>query len=145
MKNKLEEWKLTGNNLVYALGCMVMVLAGFLPYVHSEGKNLSLMDGTDGIFFLMLAVLIVIFIVFEKKKTVGVLGIILTYLGAYELAHTYGVISKTGQAISYRPGYFVLLAGTCIVLAASSYFVYRNGLKNLINRVFDRCFPVKEV
>lgn len=144
MKNKLENWKLTGNNLVYALGCIVMVLAGFLPYVHSEGHNMSLMDGNDGIFFLMFAVLIFIFIVFEKKKVVGILGIILTYLGAYELAHTFGVMSKTGQALSLKPGYFVLLAGTLIVLAASSYFVYRNGLKDLINRVFDRFFPVKE-
>ena len=145
IQSKRKAWKLTGNNLVYALGCILMMIAAFLPYVCSDENNLSLMDGTDGIFFLMLAVLIFIFISFEKNKTVGILGIVLTYCGTYELVHTLGVIGNSGQVIAVRTGFYVLLAGTLIILVASSYFVYRNGLKNLINRVFDRFFPAKEV
>lgn len=140
----LDRWNLKGNHLVYAIGCLFMVIAGFLPYVNNDKGNLSLMDGTDGIFFLMFSVLMFIFIVFDKEKVVGVLGIIAVYLGAYELAHTFGVMQKTGQAIALKQGYFVLLMGTIIILAASSYFIYRHGLKAFINKIFDRLFPVKE-
>ncbi len=144
LQGRLEVWKLTGNNLLYGLGCFIMVIASFLPYVNMDEKSMSLMDGTDGIFFLMFAVLIFIFIAYEKKKIVGILGLVLTYCGAYELVHTLGFISKTGQTVNFKVGYFVLLVGTLVVLAASSYFVYRNGLKDLINRIFDRFFPMNE-
>lgn len=142
-RGRLREWNMTGNHLVYAVGCILMVIASFLPYVHTDDKNLSLMDGTDGIFFLMFAVLIFIFIVFDKTKVVGVLGLVLTYCGACELIHTYEIIKKSGQVQTFQAGYMVLLAGTVVILAASSYFVYRHGLENRINRIFDRIFPEK--
>lgn len=144
LPEQLNRLKLTGLNIIYITGCIVSVLACFMPYVYSEQKTMSLMEGTDGIFFLMFAVLIFIFIAFEKEKVVGVLGLVMVYFGIYELTHTYGVMSKTGQAVSLKTGYFVLLAGTIIMLAGVSYFVYRNGLKDIINKVFDRLFPMKD-
>lgn len=138
LRHKLENWKLTGMNLVYALGCIIMIVASFLPYVSSDEKKLSLMDGYDGIFFLMLAVLIFIFIVYEKKKAVGILGIVLTYLGVYELIHTFQVAGKTALGISLQLGYFVLFAGTLVILSASGYYVYNNGLDKVITRIFCR-------
>lgn len=135
---KLAEWNLTGNNLIYAIGCVVMVIASFLPYAYVEEKNLTLMDGNDGIFFLMFTVLILIFIAFEKRKVVGVLGVIMLYFGAYELIHTFYVLHGRHQINSVRAGYFTLLVGTIVILAASSYYIYRNGLKDAINKLFDK-------
>lgn len=143
INDKLIQWKITGINLVYAIGCCIIILASFLPYVYCEQQTMSLMEGNDGIFFLMIAVLIFIFIAFEKKKITGVIGIVMVYLGTYELIYTFTVMSKSGQVIDIKAGYYVLLMGILVMLAASSYFVYRNGLKDIINKVFDRFFPVK--
>lgn len=141
---KLEKLRLTGLNLVFACGCILVVLASFMPYVYSDQKTWSLMEGTDGIFFLIFTVLIFIFITFEKEHVVGVLGLVLVYFGTYELVHTYGIMSKTGQEVSLKSGFFVLLFGTLVLLVGGSYFVYNHGLKEWINRLFDRFFPIKE-
>lgn len=135
---------LKGINIGYLAGCISMTVAAFMPYIRDSEKKLSLMDGNDGIFFLGFAVLICIFIAFERRKTVAVLSAVMVYLGAYELVHTYGVMSKTGMVLSLQPGYYVLLAGTVILLAMVIYFAYRNVLKDALGRLFDRMFPVKK-
>ena len=143
LPEKLKRLRMTGLNLWFAIGCILVVIASFMPYVHSDQATQSLMEGTDGIFFLMFTVLIFIFIVFDKENITGVLGLIMVYFGAYELLHTYGIKSRTGQAVTLKAGYFVLLFGTAVLLVGGSYFVYSHGLKTWINRIFDRFFPVK--
>lgn len=143
MSNRQNKSYLTLHNAVYAAGYLLMVIACFMPYVYSDEKNMTLMEGNDGIFFLICAMLAAIYIVYDKKKVVGVLSVITVYLGAYELAHTYGIMTKTGKAVAIRAGYYVLLAGTVIVLVAAAYFIYIHGLKDGINRLFEKIFPVK--
>lgn len=143
ISKRLEMLNVAGLNVVFVCGCVLVVIASFMPYVHSDQKTMSLMEGTDGIFFLIFTVLIFIFIAFNKEKIVGILGLVMVYFGVYELLHTYGIMSRTGQVVTLKAGYFVLLAGTVVLLAGGSYFVYCHGLKDLINRVFDRFFPLK--
>lgn len=144
MINRQDKAYMTPHNLIYAAGYLIMVIASFMPYVHTDEKNMSLMEGNDGIFFLMCAVLAGIFIVYNREKIVGVLSVITVYLGAYELAHTYGIMSKTGKAVTLCAGYYVLFAGTVVVLVGAAYFIYTHGLKNVINRLFERFFPLKQ-
>lgn len=136
------KWK--GWNRTYVVGCAILILASFLPYVNRDQTKLSLLDGTDGIFFLMLSVLIYIFIAIEKEKVTAVLAIVIVYLGLYELVHTYSIMSKTGKAISLELGYYVLLAGTVMVLVGAAVYVYQKGLRDKIGKIFDRFFPAKE-
>lgn len=138
MKEKLKKWNMAGNHLVYAIGCIIIVLASFLPYVISNEKSMTLMEGYDGIFFLMMAVLIFIFISYEKKTTVGVLGIVMTYLGAYELIHTATVLNKREKLNNIQFGYFVLLVGTLVMLVASSIFVYQKVVKKVVRKVSEK-------
>lgn len=137
-----EKWK--GWNRTYIVGCAILILASFLPYVNRDQTKLSLLDGTDGIFFLIFSILIYIFIAIEKEKVTAVLAIVTVYLGLYELAHTYGIMSKTGKAVTLEIGYYVLLAGTVMVLVGASVYVYQKVLREKIGRVFDRFFPAKE-
>lgn len=136
--------KWQGWNRTYIVGCSILILASFLPYVNRDQTKLSLLDGTDGIFFLMFSVLIYIFIAFDREKVTAVLAIVMVYLGLYELAHTYSIMSKTGKAVSLEIGYYVLLAGTVMVLVGVAFYVYQNGLKDRIGKIFDRFFPAKE-
>ena len=141
---ELKVNKFTVINMIYICACVVIVLASFFPYVYSDQKTMSLMDSTDGIFFLMFTILIFIFIVYERKKTVGILSIVLLYLCAYELIHTYSVMSKSGEVISLKIGYYILLLGTVVLLVGVGSFVYQNGLKQQINKLFEKFFPLKE-
>lgn len=133
-----------GLNIGYILGCIAMVVAAFMPYIRDTEKKMSLMDGNDGIFFLGFTVLVFIFVFFERGKVVTVLSAVLVYLGAYELVHTYGVMSKTGKVITLQAGYYVMLAGTVLLLGMVICYVYRNWMKDMLGRLFDRFFPEKK-
>jgi len=133
-----------GLNLGFFIGCIAMVVAAFMPYIRDTEKKMSLMDGNDGIFFLGFTVLVFIFIVFERKNIATVLSAVLVYLGAYELVHTYGVMSKTGKVVTLQAGYYVLLAGTVRLLGMVICYVYRNWMKDMLGRLFDRFFPEKK-
>lgn len=144
MGNRQNKTYLTLHNAIYAVGYVLMVIACFMPYVYTDEKKMTLMEGNDGIFFLICAVLAGIYIVYEKKKIVGVLSMITVYLGAYELAHTYGIMTKTGKAVSVCAGYYVLLVGTIVLVVAAAYFIYNYGLKNRINHLFERISTLKQ-
>lgn len=143
-KKHLERWKLTGLNLFYALGCVLLIAAGFFPYVKAEGRTWTLMDGTDGIFFLIFAVLIFIFISFERKKVTGILNLVTVYFGLYELLHTFSVILSEEADVKLRAGYFVLAAGTAVLLFGGCCFIYQHGLKQLLELLYDRLHSRKK-
>lgn len=128
----LGKLKLTGNYLWYAVGCVIVIFACFLPYINNKKENMTLMEGTDGLFFLMLSVVMYIFIWFGQEKITGILEIVLTYLCVYEVTHAIKYALKIQRLDVLKPGFWLLLIGAVVLFIGAAKYVYANGLKNVI-------------
>lgn len=111
------------NNIIGLLGCLIIVVACFLPFasvkVFTYSQSISLMsDGKDGIIFLVLAVVTMGTILIKKDMIALIAGIITGCLGLYEIYNTIDSLGAYSSYVTKGPGFYLLLVGSIILLAS---------------------------
>jgi uncharacterized membrane protein YfhO len=111
-------------NLPAILGVVFLVVSVFLPYEISGGGIISpvyettLLDNGSGYLFLLLAAIVLLFAILNKKIPIIICGVIL-FLFLLLLAYSF-IQNNNGSMISYHTGigFYLYLVGTLLVLLA---------------------------
>lgn len=115
-------------NYLFFIACIITAVSVFLPYVsislfgYSESMNLmgnGSDDIKDGIFFIGLAVLAVIFNLCKLNTGNIIVSIAALILMFIEMNDAKTQLSGFGSMIQYGAGYYLLLAGTIAMLLLS--------------------------
>ena len=111
------------NNIIGLLGCIIIVIACFLPFasvsVLSYSQSISLMsDGKDGIIFLVLSAITAGTILIKKDMIALIAGIITGGLGLYEIFDTVSSLGAYSSYVTKGAGFYLLLIGSIVLLAS---------------------------
>lgn len=111
------------NNVLGLLGCVIILLACFLPFASVSAfgysESVSLMsEGKDGIIFLVLSVVTAVLIFIKQDMAALIGGIITGGLGLYEIINFHAVLGAYSSMVDKGFGYFLLLIGSIVLIAS---------------------------
>lgn len=110
-------------DLIVLIGAAAMILACFLPYasvsVFDYKESVSLFDGSDGWFFMGVAVLVAVFTLIKKWGPQLVFSVIGAALMLYEISDTSDELEVLGDLVSHGFGYYLLILSAIAMLGGT--------------------------
>ena len=125
--------------LVIIISSAVMMISTILPYARVElfGQgytfNFLIIEGQfgDGIFFVVLGTLAILFAAIQKKIPLLIIAILLLLIFIYELVHALDVKNTYGDVLHFKIGfYLVRIASLAVIGACICYFITKKVVKN---------------
>ena len=120
-------------NYIAMGGAAALALGAFLPFVSISffgmKNSVSLIDGGDGILFIILAVIVAALSMFGKNIGVTVTGILSVALALFEANHIKNNDSEYAALINREAGYYLLILGAIVILGAGIYGIISNRKK----------------
>jgi len=113
-------------NVFAVVSALVFIIAIFLPYVSvsllGARAEKSLLDGGDGIFFLAVGVVMLLFSLIKREIPSLIFGIIATGLVFFESYYTFHLSDyKYKNLLSKEMGYYLLLFSALAFVVACLY------------------------
>lgn len=117
-----------GNLLVF-VGCLIVILSVFVPYVSLDflgiKESLTLIYYekilTDGVIILVLAALIVVFNAIKNEVASVVCAIIMIRFTFAESKDAISLVKEFEGIYTYGAGFYLLLIGTILLLGSTIY------------------------
>ena len=132
-QEELKETKKRKPNFISVGGAAGLALGAFLPFVSISffgmKNSVSLIDGGDGIFFIILAVIAVALAMFGKNVGVTVTGVLSVALALFEANNIKNNDSEYAAFINREAGYYLLILGAIVILGAGIYGIISNRKK----------------
>ena len=125
--------------LVIIISSAVMMISTILPYARVElfGQgytfNFLIIEGQfgDGIFFVVLGTLAILFAAIQKKIPLLITAILLLLIFIYELVHALDVKNTYGDVLHFKIGfYLVRIASLTVIGACICYFVTKKKVRH---------------
>lgn len=119
---------------------VIMIISTFLPYVGvsfmgiKQSFNFVYIDGEmgDGVFFIILGILAIIFAALKKRVPLLVVSVIITLLFIFELTQVAKVRGEYGAFITFGAGFYLVRISTLVLIGSCiAYFVMtKNAASN---------------
>ncbi len=120
-----KEIKKRKPNFIAVGGAAALALGAFLPFASISffgmKNSISLIDGGDGVFFIILAVIAAALSMFGKNIGVTVTGILSAALALFEADNIKNNDSEYAALINKEVGYYLLILGAIVILGAGIY------------------------
>lgn len=126
--------------LVVIIASVAMMISTILPYASVElyGQgftfNFFIINGEfgDGLFFIVLGMLTILFAVIQKKIPLLLVAILLLLLFVYELVHAINVKNMYRYMLTFKIGFYLVRLASLIVIGSSiCYFVTKKTVKTV--------------
>lgn len=109
-------------NFIAIIAAIVLALGAFLPYasvsIFGISKSTSLLDGGDGIFFLVAAVIALIFALFNLNVGVIIMGVISIGLAVFEAVTFENSNTDALGLLNKEIGYYLMIIGAIAVFVS---------------------------
>ena len=121
--NTVKETNVKKKNIPACITAGLLALSAILPFVSVSflGTNISksLLDGGDGIFFIIIAIISLILALKNKNVGVIVTGIIATLLAAFEIGHMNSILGDNEYSVLVQKGlgfYLLIISSIGIII-----------------------------
>ncbi len=111
--------------MISLAGCVILILCTFLPYATAEllgmKESVTLIEGGDGIFFIILAALALVFTFLDKKIIVLIASALTVLITIVEISAFSKQIDANiyGSMIHRSVGFFLMIIGTIVLVVGA--------------------------